>query len=136
MEDIGWYEMSGTDIAYGSTMSGTDIVHACAMSSTDEAGSSCYAMSSTDLAYAATRLARALRSCQVASPISLQTSYALSGTVTAYGPICPRARYAMPGTDLAYCATIYATAVRCPWCQSATCLRACYAMSGTETLRA
>eukprot|EP00961_Rhodomonas_salina_P140102 1885436-Rhodomonas_salina.2 len=63
----------------------------------------CYAMSGTDVAYAA---------------MSLRACYAMSSADTASGPMSLRSCYAVSGSDLAYAAI----------CS----LRACYAISGTD----
>eukprot|EP00961_Rhodomonas_salina_P191044 2577950-Rhodomonas_salina.2 len=49
----------------------------------------CYAMSGTDIGYAATRRA-AYATSAVSFPISLHASYAMSGTRIAYGATCLR----------------------------------------------
>eukprot|EP00961_Rhodomonas_salina_P185024 2498234-Rhodomonas_salina.5 len=106
-------------------MSGSDIAHAATCLR------ACYAMSGTELAYAATSaLARRVCGCQASrsAPLPayrLATRSPKSGTDIAYAAICLRAvRYChsvccyLPGTVMGVA--------------SYRGLRACYAMSGTE----
>eukprot|EP00961_Rhodomonas_salina_P249754 3375935-Rhodomonas_salina.5 len=63
----------------------------------------CYAMSGTDIAYAATSADQCAE--QVKSAICLRACYATSSTDIAYAAICLRACYAVSVTDLAYAAS-------------------------------
>eukprot|EP00961_Rhodomonas_salina_P303541 3941274-Rhodomonas_salina.2 len=115
----------------------------------------CYAISRTELAYAATQqpvLSYTMCGTELHNELAYATTqYAVGARLhharaphvraplgrAQHAAITLRGRYAMSGTDTAYAPTseenkvppAYAYAMRCP---VPTCLRACYAMSRTD----
>eukprot|EP00961_Rhodomonas_salina_P046649 626191-Rhodomonas_salina.1 len=101
----------------------------------------CYALCGTDTLYDATRCAELMQRvvlCEVRTDIAYgATSVAilLDNFVTGHLPICLRACYAEPGTDMSYggyLPTRLLHGVRTEIPSRVICLRACYAVSGTE----
>eukprot|EP00961_Rhodomonas_salina_P061242 822243-Rhodomonas_salina.1 len=84
--------MSGTGCLDGAT---------CTKASTGSLLRVLYAMSGTEIGYAATRLNPKCLESAARLGISLRFCDAMSGTDVAYG-VSLRARYAMSGTDAAY----------------------------------